>query len=86
MDSSIKRNTAVIKKLKQINEEQREGLMDELRSVNLSKFVSEAVTAICDAKLKSADIQSAVQVAIQFAGFTHLMFLQFLLSSRGRHL
>ncbi|KAK7354481.1 hypothetical protein VNO80_19945 [Phaseolus coccineus] len=62
LDSSIKRNTAVIKKLKQINEEQRESLMDELRSVNLSKFVSEAVTAICDAKLRSSDIQAAVQI------------------------
>lgn len=62
LDSSIKRNTAVIKKLKQINEEQREGLMEELRSVNLSKFVSEAVTAICDAKLRSSDIQAAVQI------------------------
>ncbi|CAN4106404.1 unnamed protein product [Withania somnifera] len=62
LDSSIKRNTAVIKKLKQINEEQREGLMEELRSVNLSKFVSEAVTAICDAKLRAADIQAAVQI------------------------
>ncbi|KAH1209856.1 Regulator of nonsense transcripts UPF2 [Glycine max] len=62
LDSSIKRNTAVIKKLKQINEEQREALMDELRSVNLSKFVSEAVAAICDAKLRSSDIQAAVQI------------------------
>uniref|UniRef100_A0A5B6Z5R2 Putative regulator of nonsense transcripts UPF2 isoform X2 n=1 Tax=Davidia involucrata TaxID=16924 RepID=A0A5B6Z5R2_DAVIN len=62
LDSSIKRNTAVIKKLKQINEEQREGLMDELRSVNLSKFVSEAVTAICDAKLRTSDIQAAIQI------------------------
>ncbi|KAL7253024.1 hypothetical protein ACSBR1_007529 [Camellia fascicularis] len=62
LDSSIKRNTAVIKKLKQINEEQRESLMDELRGVNLSKFVSEAVTAICDAKLRSSDIQAAVQI------------------------
>ncbi|XP_022746549.1 regulator of nonsense transcripts UPF2-like isoform X4 [Durio zibethinus] len=62
LDSSIKRNTAVIKKLKQINEEQKEGLMEELRSVNLSKFVSEAVAAICDAKLKSSDIQAAVQI------------------------
>ncbi|KAI5440989.1 Regulator of nonsense transcripts upf2, variant 3 [Lathyrus oleraceus] len=62
LDSSIKRNTAVIKKLKQINEEQRESLMDDLRSVNLSKFVSEAVAAICDAKLRSSDIQAAVQI------------------------
>ncbi|KAK2654190.1 hypothetical protein Ddye_014046 [Dipteronia dyeriana] len=35
--------------------------MDELRSANLSKFVSEAVTAICDAKLRSSDIQAAAQ-------------------------
>ncbi|KAG1331382.1 hypothetical protein COCNU_02G013500 [Cocos nucifera] len=62
LDSSIKRNTAVIKKLKQINDEQREGLMDELRSVNLSKFVSEAAAAISDAKLRTSDIQAAVQV------------------------
>ncbi|KAK3023907.1 hypothetical protein RJ639_043450, partial [Escallonia herrerae] len=62
LDSSIKRNTAVIKKLKQINEEQRESLMDDLRSVNLSKFISEAVAAICDAKLRSSDIPAAVQI------------------------
>lgn len=62
LDSAIKRNTAVIKKLKQINEEQQEGLLEELRSVNLSKFVTEAVTAICDAKLRTSDINAAVQV------------------------
>ncbi|KAF9596961.1 hypothetical protein IFM89_014605 [Coptis chinensis] len=62
LDSSIKRNTAVIKKLKQINEEQREVMLEDLKSVNLSKFVSEAVTAICDAKLKTSDIQAAVQI------------------------
>ncbi|XP_074287410.1 regulator of nonsense transcripts UPF2-like [Silene latifolia] len=62
LDSSIKRNTAVIKKLKVITEEQRESLMDELRGVNMSKFVTEAVAAICDAKLKSSDILAAVQI------------------------
>lgn len=64
LDSSIRRNTAVIKKLKQINEEQREGMMEELKGVNMSKFVSEAVTAICDAKLRTSDIQAAVQVIV----------------------
>lgn len=66
MDSSIKRNTAVIKKLKQINEEQREGLMDELRNVNLSKFVTEAVASICEAKLRTSDIQAAVKVIFMY--------------------
>ncbi|GFZ14825.1 regulator of nonsense transcripts UPF2 [Actinidia rufa] len=73
LDSSIKRNTAVIKKLKQINEEQRESLIDELRGVNLSKFVSEAVTAICDAKLRSSDIQAAVQIC----SFLHQRYKDF---------
>ncbi|KAL9688618.1 hypothetical protein QQ045_033041 [Rhodiola kirilowii] len=63
LDSSIKRNTAVIKKLKQINEEQKDALLDELRSLNLSKKnFSEAVAAICKARLKSADIQAAIQI------------------------
>lgn len=54
----------MIKKLKQINEEQKESLLEELRVVNLSKFVSEAVAAILDAKLKSSDINAAVQVPL----------------------
>ncbi|KAM0923815.1 hypothetical protein ACQ4PT_005325 [Festuca glaucescens] len=62
LDSSIKRNTAVIKKLKMISDEQKDGLMDELKSVNLSKFVSEAVSHICEVKLRSADMQAAVQI------------------------
>uniref|UniRef100_A0A6N2MA57 MIF4G domain-containing protein n=1 Tax=Salix viminalis TaxID=40686 RepID=A0A6N2MA57_SALVM len=36
--------------------------MEDLRNVNLSKFVSEAVTSICDAKLRTSDIQVAVQI------------------------
>ena len=76
LDSSIKRNTTIIKKLKQINDEQREGLMDELRNVNMSKFVSEAVSAICDAKLRASDIQAAVQVtSFQFFCFLGQFFL-----------
>uniref|UniRef100_A0ACD5UDH1 Uncharacterized protein n=1 Tax=Avena sativa TaxID=4498 RepID=A0ACD5UDH1_AVESA len=62
LDSSIKRNTAVIKKLKTISDEQKDGLMEELKSVNLSKFVSEAVSHICEVRLRSADMQAAVQI------------------------
>jgi hypothetical protein len=62
----------VIKKLKQINEEQKESLLEELRVVNLSKFVSEAVAAILDAKLKSSDINAAVQVPLFCYRMWHL--------------
>eukprot|EP00850_Spirogloea_muscicola_P011490 SM000071S21114 [mRNA] locus=s71:436824:443196:- [translate_table: standard] len=74
LDSSIKRNTAVIKKLRQVSEEQRESLLEELKAVNLSKFISEAVIAICEAKLKAADIHAAAQVCVymhqQYKDFT----------------
>ena len=57
--------------------------MDDLRGVNLSKFVSEAVTAICDAKLRSSDIQAAVQVAFMILidiseAFIYIFLLLFL--------
>lgn len=80
LDSSIKRNTTVIKKLKTINDEQKDGLMDELKSVNLSKFVSEAVSYICEAKLRSADIQAAVQVICNSKGL--LFYVKMCISRR----
>lgn len=58
----MKRNTATIKKLRAVSEETRPGLVEELKSVNLSKYISEAVAAIVEAKLKTADIDAAVQV------------------------
>jgi regulator of nonsense transcripts 2 len=45
-----------------LSDEQKDGLMEELKSINLSKFVSEAVSYICEAKLRSADMQAAIQV------------------------
>ncbi|XP_074590015.1 LOW QUALITY PROTEIN: methylmalonate-semialdehyde dehydrogenase [acylating], mitochondrial [Curcuma longa] len=62
--SSFFGNTAVTKKLKQINDEQREAILDELRGVNMSNFVSEVVTAICEAKLRVPDIQAVVQAGM----------------------
>lgn len=46
--------------------------MEDLRNVNLSKFVSEAVTSICDAKLRTSDIQVAVQVPFKTASWFFL--------------
>lgn len=45
-----------------INDEVKDVLIEELKTINLSKFVSEAVSYICAAKLRSTDIQAAVQV------------------------
>jgi regulator of nonsense transcripts 2 len=40
MDSSIKKNTALTKKLGKITEEGRVALLEDLRKVNISKYVT----------------------------------------------
>ncbi|KAK3289206.1 Regulator of nonsense transcripts upf2 [Cymbomonas tetramitiformis] len=62
LDSSIKRNTALIKKLRQLSEEGHKGLMEDIRKVNASRYVSEVVAAIAEAKIKMSDVPAAVQV------------------------
>lgn len=56
--------TEVIKKLKMINDEEKEKLMAELKSVNLSKYIGEAVSCICEADFCSTDIQAVVEVCM----------------------
>jgi len=58
----VKRNSALIKKLRQLSEESKDSLLSDIHKTNQSKYVSEAVTAITDASLKSKDISAAVQV------------------------
>ena len=62
LDSSVKRNSALIKKLRQLSEESKESLLSDIQKTNQSKYVSEAVAAITDASLKSKDISAAVQI------------------------
>ncbi len=62
LDSSIKRNTSFVKKLKTLSEDQKDSLTQELNQLNLSKYISEAVTSIVEAKLKPSDINAAVTI------------------------
>lgn len=62
LDSSVKRNSALIKKLRQLSEESKESLLSDIQKTNQSKYVTEAVAAITDASLKSKDINAAVQI------------------------
>ena len=62
-DSSIKRNTALMKKLRAVTEEGRDALLRELRAVNLSKYVTEAAAALAEGKHKAGDVWAAVEVA-----------------------
>ena len=62
LDSSMKRNTALLRKLKQLSEEARQGLVDEVAKTNQSKYVAEAVAAVAEAPIKLKDVNAAVQV------------------------
>ncbi len=45
LDSSVKRNTALIKKIRQVNEDTKEGLLDDIRRTNQSKVSSQGAPA-----------------------------------------
>ncbi|KAL5014942.1 hypothetical protein ScPMuIL_009212 [Solemya velum] len=60
LDSSLKRNTAFVKKLRTLSESQKESLMKDFTGLNLTKYIGEAASAITEAKLKMSDVHSAL--------------------------
>ncbi|KAI9193580.1 armadillo-type protein [Polychytrium aggregatum] len=82
LDSSIKKNNSFIKKLRvSLSMEQLPSLTKELLGLKLEKYISEVVTAICEAKLKnSADVWAAVEICSllhqRFADFSPMLTTQ----------
>lgn len=62
LDSSLKKNTAFIKRLKNFTEAQRESLIRDMKTLNLTKYIGEAATAIVEAKLKMTDVSCGVHI------------------------
>ena len=62
-DSSIKRNSTVIRKLRSVTEETKEALLRELGGLNSSKYVTEAAAALAEGRHKPGDVSAAVEVA-----------------------
>ena len=80
LDSSIKKVTAFIKRLKTLTESQKETLSKEMSQLNLSKYLSEVATAFTEAKLKMNDISCALHLCSQmhqnYAEFSGLLLEQ----------
>ncbi|CAH8838567.1 unnamed protein product [Trichobilharzia szidati] len=55
-DSTLKKNTAFVKKVRNFLDSQKDILLSEFESLNLSKYVEEVATAIVEAKIKITDI------------------------------
>lgn len=66
LDSSLKKNTAFVKKLRTLTEQQRDSLSNDFASLNLSKYIGEAVSSVVEAKLKISDVCCAVHLCSLF--------------------
>eukprot|EP01113_Clastostelium_recurvatum_P028464 TRINITY_DN3443_c0_g1_i3.p1 TRINITY_DN3443_c0_g1~~TRINITY_DN3443_c0_g1_i3.p1 ORF type:complete len:1490 (-),score=547.81 TRINITY_DN3443_c0_g1_i3:1460-5929(-) len=77
LDSNLKRNTGFIKKIVLLTDEKKDSVAAELLQLNLSRYVSEIVNALIEAKLKPTDVTAAVKVASlmhqRYAEFTPLL-------------
>ena len=62
LDSSMKKNTALIKKLKAIGEESKRGVLQDIARVNQSKYVSEAAAAVGEIHFKQKDVNAVAEV------------------------
>ncbi|XP_067284371.1 regulator of nonsense transcripts 2 [Pseudorasbora parva] len=84
LDSSLKKNTAFVKKLRTLTEQQRGSLSQDFDSLNLSKYIGEAVSSMVEAKLKISDVGCAVHLCSLF----HQRYAEFaplLLAAWKRH-
>lgn len=80
LDSSIKKVTSFIKRLKTMTESQRDSLAKDLKQLNLTKYLSEVAAALLEAKLKMNDIQCALYLCSlmhqSYADFAPILFEQ----------
>ncbi|XP_046622632.1 regulator of nonsense transcripts 2 [Neodiprion virginianus] len=62
LDSSLKKNTTFVKKLKNFCTAQLDTVLKDMSNLNLTKYISEVATALVEAKLKMTDVAPAVKV------------------------
>ncbi|XP_011314973.1 regulator of nonsense transcripts 2 [Fopius arisanus] len=73
LDSNLKKNTTLVKKLKTLSGVQVDQLLKDMSNLNLTKYISEIATALVDAKLKMTDVQPAIKVC----SFLHQTYAEF---------
>lgn len=73
LDSSLKKNTAFVKKLKQFTASQLDSLLKDMAALNLTKYISEISSALSEAKIKLTDVNAAVV----FCSYLHKIYADF---------
>lgn len=62
LDSSIKKNSALVKRLKLFSESQKDQILNEIDRLNLTKFISEVASSIVEARFKLSDILAVIEI------------------------
>ena len=62
LDSSLKKNSAFTKRVSSLSSDNEELLMNEIKTLNLSKYIDEIVKGIINAPLRNSAIGTAVRV------------------------
>ena len=76
LDSGVKKNTTLVKKLRQVTEDIKTSLLEEIRRTNQTKYVDEAVAAFVESNFKAKDLPAILQVSRADLGHrlaSHLM-------------
>jgi regulator of nonsense transcripts 2 len=73
LDSSLKKNTAFVKKLKQFTASQLDILLKDMKCLNLTKYISEVASAIVEVKLKMSDVHAVIELSSQL----HRIYVDF---------
>lgn len=78
LDSSLKKNTTFVKKIKNFSGPQLDSYLKDMSGLNLSKYMSEIAAAIVEAKLKMTDVAAAIKLCSMlhqtYADFSQLLF------------
>ncbi|XP_050522449.1 regulator of nonsense transcripts 2 [Daktulosphaira vitifoliae] len=79
-DSSLKKNTAFIRRLKNFPPPQLDQLLKDMNSLNLTKYLSEVVSALTEIKLKMTEIDAMIalctELNITYSDFSKTFFEQ----------
>lgn len=73
LDSSLKKNTAFVKKIKQFTASQLESLLKDMSTLNLTKYISEVSSGLSEAKIKLTDVSAATT----FCSEMHKIYAEF---------
>lgn len=78
LDSSLKKNTTFVKKIKNFSGLQLDSYLKDMSGLNLSKYMSEIAAAIVEAKLKMTDVAAAIKLCSvlhqTYSDFSQLLF------------